>query len=139
MKKMNLIFAVLFSIFSLCAFAAITPASDSMHYGVTKNANALKATAQSSAIVVTNCSDEAVNVFAQFTDGSQKGMVLESVDNAPYNVISIDNPYPYVMIQVSAMDGDILYPMQQVFPGQHVNVGCGAPLGKSASTFVTVK
>jgi hypothetical protein len=79
------------------------------------------------------------NVSAQFVDGSSKTMTIYPQYQYPMNIISIDNSYPYVNIEVDATDGTVLYPNQAVYPGQHVNIGCStvAKLQKQATITVS--
>lgn len=101
-------------------------AASSMHYGMS---TASAKTAQGfGSIVITNCSYQAAIVSAWFIDSSFKSMPIYPVTQYPENVISIDNPYPFVDIQVTAFDGTVLFPEQAVYPGQHVNIGCGEKL-----------
>lgn len=122
------------------ATAVFAKASASMHYGLNhSNAGQLKSKAPSD-IVITNCTFSPYTVQAWFTDGSYGNMGLAPVNNAPYNVISIGDPFPYVTIEVDAMDGTPVFPQQAVYPYQHVNIGCNSNthLAPHAKVSVTV-
>ena len=123
-KVVSLCIPALFGCFIGTQSMAATVAAESMHYGNT-SATSLKKSGDAS-IVVTNCSDQMANVGAWFTDGSSKAMPIYPVGSYPMNMISIDNSYHFVNISVTAMDGTTLFPYQPVYPGQHVNIGCGA-------------
>ncbi len=140
-NKITLLSAVLFtSAVCLTSTASLAAtASDSMHYGKPAILKSNVGTSDSNSIVITNCTDNMENVSAQFVDGSDKTMTIYPQYQYPMNVISIDNSYPYVNIEVDATDGTVLYPDQPVYPGQHVNIGCDATakLGKLASVTVS--
>ena len=141
MKKSIKLFSAIFAtslLVSTATFAA--SASSSMHYG--KPAAVLKSGVGSkdgTSIVVTNCTYGVDTVSADFTDGSSNTMTIYPAFRYPMNIISIDNSYPYVNIEVDAADGTVLFPEQPVYPGQHVNIGCGqqANLGKQAIVSVS--
>lgn len=123
------------SLFCLASTASLAAtAADSMHYGKPAMLKSAVGTSNSNSIVITNCTDDMDNVSAQFVDGSDKTMTIYPRYQYPMNIISIDNSYPYVNIEVDATDGTVLYPDQPVYPGQHVNIGCAtvAKLGKHA-------
>ena len=135
-NKITLLSAVFFtSAVCLTSTASLAAtASESMHYGKPAILKSGVGTTSSSSIVITNCTDDMDNVSAQFVDGSNKTMTIYPQYRYPMNIISIDNSYPYVNIEVDATDGTVLYPDQPVYPGQHVNIGCDtvAKLGKQA-------
>jgi len=139
MKKKLALFGCLFFLFINFALASTTPASLSMHYGkpiVTQHEQAVS-NIDFGPIVITNCSGETANVFAWFTDGSFKSMPI--YNNYPENVISIDNPYPYVLIEVDALDGTVLFRPSKMFPGQHINIGCDAVFKKGSKPVVAIQ
>lgn len=111
-------------------------AANSMHYGMpTASAKTVQGFGS---IVITNCSYQMADVSAWFVDGSFKFMPIYPVTRYPENMISIDNPFPFVDIQVAAFDGTVLFPEQAVYPGQHVNIGCGETLSASSHVKPTV-
>ncbi len=123
------------SLFCLASTATLAEtASDSMHYGKPAMLKSGVGATNSSSIVITNCTNDMDNVSAQFTDGSNKTMTIYPQYQYPMNIISIDNSYPFVNIEVDTTDGTVLFPNQPVYPGQHVNIGCStvAKLGKQS-------
>ena len=126
---------VVTSLFCLASTASLAAtASDSMHYGKPAMLKSSVGATNSSSIVITNCTNDMDNVSAQFFDTSSKTMTIYPQYQYPMNIISIDNSYPYVNIEIDATDGTVLYPDQPVYPGQHVNIGCStvAKLGKQS-------
>lgn len=117
MKLIKTVLGVLLTVCVLTAAVAGNKAS-SMHYG-----NAPIKSSGYPSIVITNYSDEFANVTANFVDGSSNTMTIYPYGDYPRNVISIDDPYPYVDIMITADDGTLLFPEQAVYPGQHVDIG----------------
>ncbi|OGT26531.1 MAG: hypothetical protein A2624_06930 [Gammaproteobacteria bacterium RIFCSPHIGHO2_01_FULL_42_8] len=97
-----------------------------MHYGPAKVARTQVQSKDAYSVTVTNCSYQMENVYAWFTDGSSKEMPIYPANNYPMNIISIDYPsdYPYVYIEVTALDGTVLFPQTAEYPGAYVNIGC---------------
>ena len=125
--KVSLLLTVISCVLANTAFAGTTKqAASSMHYGMPMVLNAESKTQGYGPIVITNCSYQMDIVSAWFVNGSFNTMPIYPVTAYPRNVISIDDPYPYVNIEVDAFDGTILFPEQPVYPGQDVNIGCGA-------------
>ncbi|MCX7125958.1 MAG: hypothetical protein NTU49_09570 [Gammaproteobacteria bacterium] len=119
-KKMAYFTAFSAILVCLTTQAMAGTAAASMHYGKQTIAGT------DAPIVITNCSDQSANVSADFTDGSSKEMPIYPVFQYPMNIISICESAPYVMIEVDALDGTVLFPQQAVYPGQDVNIGCSA-------------
>ncbi|MCX7120717.1 MAG: hypothetical protein NTZ67_02925 [Gammaproteobacteria bacterium] len=115
--------AVLFCLMTSQSFAATT-ATNSMHYG--KQTAILKSGSTDAPIVITNYTYQADNVTATFIDGSSKSMTIFPVSNPPYNVISIGDSSPFVLIEIDALDGTPLFGPQDVYPGQQVSIGFNA-------------
>lgn len=141
MKKIQTVLsAIALSAAFFCTAGHAATAASSMHYG--QPLMMLKAKAKSKdsgAIIITNYTYQTDYVSAWFTDGSSNiDMPIYPEDQSPMNMISIENSFPYVNIEVQAQDGTVLYAYQPVYPGQNVNIGPYNPkLTKTPTVTVT--
>ncbi len=114
------------------ALAGSSTAASSMHYGKSN----LLSGSQYGSIVITNCSFQMASVSASFTDGSYNTMPIYPQGDYPENIISIDNAFPYVDIEINAADGTVLFPDQPVYPGQYIGIGCYTKSAQAKQTVV---
>lgn len=119
MKKILSILTAVSVTFFACQAMANTMANK-MHYGTPIQSSKTAGVSDHGPIIITNRSYQYANVSAHFIDGSSNTMTIYPRGHYPRNVISIEDPYPYVDIEITATDGSVLFPDQAVYPGQNV-------------------
>jgi len=95
---------------------ASTFAASQAHYGLPHPLLGAKNGANDAIpLTVTNNTTSTYNVDMTQANGDEDDMPIQSVNNYPYNVISIDNPAWPVHVQIATQSGYVFY-NNQVFP-----------------------